>query len=82
MTTSMAPIAPGEIVWLALRYGNRSGLKERPCVVLSTQTHNYKRREIVVMGLSSKVERLRWNECLLNDFVSAGLDMPSSLVMG
>jgi mRNA interferase MazF len=67
----------GEIVLLPFPYTDQSGVKRRPALILSADTYNLRRTDLIVAPITSNVTGRQPDDTLLHDWASAGLPKPS-----
>ena len=67
----------GDIVLVPFPFSNQTATKKRPAVVVSSSLYNEKTNDIVIIAVTSKVEKhTDVGECLIADWQSAGLLKP------
>ena len=70
----------GDIVLVPFPFSNQAATKKRPAVVISSSLYNEKTNDIVIIAVTSKVEKhAEVGECLVADWQSAGLLKPSAV---
>ena len=73
----MSPATPfrfGDVVLVPFPFSDQSGSKKRPTVVVSGSRYNARRRDIVIMALTSQVRQpLDFDEAMVADWQLAGL---------
>lgn len=70
----------GEVVLVPFPFTDQSGTKKRPAVVVSSNTYNASRRDIVIMAITSQVRTpLGFGEAMVGDWKAAGLVKASVL---
>ena len=63
-----------DVLLVPFPFTDQSGTKKRPAVVVSSSGYNTKRRDIVIMAITSQVrEPLGFGEAMVADWQSAGL---------
>lgn len=68
----------GDVVLVPFPFTDQSGGKKRPAVVVSSAAYNEKRRDLVIMAITSQVRTpLDFVEAQIADWQSAGLIKPS-----
>lgn len=61
-------------------FSDQTAIKKRPAVVISSSLYNEKTNDVVIIAVTSKVERSSdIGECLIADWQSAGLLKPSAV---
>ena len=64
----------GEVVLVPFPFTDQSGSKKRPAVVVSSTGYNARRRDIMIMAITSQVRTpLGFGEAMVADWQSAGL---------
>jgi mRNA interferase MazF len=70
----------GEVVLVPFPFTDQSGTKKRPAAIVSSNTYNARRRDIVIMAITSQVRQpLGFGEALIADWQAAGLVKQSVL---
>jgi mRNA interferase MazF len=70
----------GDIVLVPFPFSNQTATKKRPAVVISSSLYNEKTNDVVIIAVTSKVEKnIDVGECFTADWQSAGLLKPSSV---
>jgi mRNA interferase MazF len=70
----------GDIVLVPFPFSNQTATKKRPAVVISSSLYNERTNDIVIIAVTSKVEKpAEVGECLIADWQSAGLLKPSAV---
>lgn len=69
----------GDIVLVEFIFSGQNGSKRRPALVLSTETYNKSRQELVIVAITSNIERRLFSETILKDWKYAGLLHPSTV---
>jgi mRNA interferase MazF len=69
----------GDVVLVPFPFTNQTASKKRPAVVVSSNTYNERRHDVIVMAITSQVLRPAGaiGEVLLDDWKGAGLPKPS-----
>lgn len=81
MTPSSTPCERGDIVFVRVRFSDDSGAKRRPALVVSVGEVHEARADALIMPLTTRVDTIRFGDCLLSDWRQAGVPRPS-LVKG
>ncbi len=64
----------GNVVLVPFPFTNQSGTKKRPAVIVSSNAYNAKRRDLIIMAITSQVRTpLGFGEALVADWQTAGL---------
>ena len=70
----------GDVVLVPFPFSNQTATKKRPAVVISSSLYNEKTNDVVIIAVTSKVEKSAMvGECLIADWQSAGLLKPSAV---
>ena len=78
--TNSSRFSFADVVLVPFPFTDQSGTKKRPAVVVSSPSYNGKRRDIVIMAVSSQVRTpLGLGEAMINDWQAAGLIKASVL---
>ncbi|MHB1696848.1 MAG: type II toxin-antitoxin system PemK/MazF family toxin [bacterium] len=76
----MTAFKRGDIVLVPFPFSDQTAIKKRPAVVISSDSHNNSSLDVVIMAVTSKVEKhSNAGDCPINDYKSAGLLKPSSI---
>lgn len=67
----------GDVVLLEVEFSDGVGSKLRPALIISDNSYNKARDEIVVSGITSNVERKYFGDTEISTRVKAGLKVPS-----
>lgn len=68
----------GDVVLVPFPFTDQSGGKKRPAVVVSSAIYNEKRRDLVIMAITSRIRSpLDFGDAPVIDWQSAGLLKPS-----
>ncbi len=64
----------GDVVLVPFPFTNQSGAKKRPAVIVSSNAYNTKRRDLIILAITSQVRiPLGFGEALVADWQAAGL---------
>jgi mRNA interferase MazF len=75
-----ARFAFGDVLLVPFPFTNQAGAKQRPTVVVSSNTYNAQRPDLVIMAITSQIRQpLAQGEALLADWQGAGLIKASVL---
>lgn len=70
----------GNIVLVPFPFTDQTTTKKRPAVVISSNSYNTTSPDIVIMAITSQIEKsFGIGECLIKDWKDAGLLKPSSI---
>lgn len=76
----MTAFKRGDIVLVPFPFSDQTAIKKRPAVIISSDNHNNSSLDVVIMAVTSKVEKYsNTGDCHINDYKSAGLLKPSSI---
>lgn len=67
----------GDVVLLPFPYTDQSGSKRRPALVLSTDTYNLRRADVIVAPITINLSTGQADDTTLTDWAAAGLHKPS-----
>ena len=70
----------GDILLVPFPFSDQTATKKRPAVVVSSNMYNDGSNDIVIMAVTSRIEKpVGIGECLIGDWEVAGLLMPSAI---
>ena len=70
----------GDVVLVPFPFSNQTTTKKRPSVIVSSNVYNNTSSDIVIMAITGKTGKtFTIGECLIEDWQSAGLLMPSAI---
>jgi len=70
----------GDVVLVPFPFTDQSGVKKRPAVIVSNSRYNARRRDVIIMAITSQVRApLGFGESLVCDWQAAGLIKASVL---
>jgi len=70
----------GDVVLVPFPFTDQSGTKKRPAVIVSSRSYHARRRDLIIMAITSQVRSpLAFAEALVTDWQVAGLIKPSVL---
>jgi mRNA interferase MazF len=67
----------GDVVLVSFIFSDESGAKRRPAIVVSTEDYHQERQEVVIVAVTSNIDRLLPGDCLVANWQKAGLLYPS-----
>jgi len=68
----------GEIVLVPFPFSDRSKMKKRPAVVISSDDYNKQSYDIIIMAITSRISKKpQTGECIITDWNRCGLLKPS-----
>ena len=77
---SMTGFKFGDIVLVPFPFTNQSAAKKRPAVVISSDTYQRERPDLIIMAVTSQVRTaLTVGEIIVSDWQGAGLLKPSAI---
>ena len=80
MTLSMTAYKRGDVVLVLFPFSDQTTTKKRPAVVVSSNLYNNASSDIVIMAITSKIDKTTdIGECLITDWQIAGLLKPSAI---
>ena len=70
----------GDIILVPFPFSNQTDAKKRPAAVISSDAYNSVSSDIIIIAITSRVnEIISPEECLIEDWESAGLLKPSAI---
>ncbi|WP_415878831.1 type II toxin-antitoxin system PemK/MazF family toxin [Methylomonas sp. TEB] len=70
----------GDVVLVAFPFTNLQATKKRPAVIVSRQSYQQNRPDVILMAITSQIRQpLTTGEAILQDWQAAGLAKPSVL---
>ncbi|MCP5409659.1 MAG: type II toxin-antitoxin system PemK/MazF family toxin [Chromatiaceae bacterium] len=70
----------GDVVLVGFPFTNLQTIKKRPAVVISSQSYQQNRPDVILMAVTSQIRQpLATGEAILTDWQAAGLAKPSVL---
>jgi len=73
----MTEFRRGDIVLVGFVFSDESGKKQRPALVVSSDTYQLNRQEAIIVAITSKIERRLLGDQLIADWQESGLLFPS-----
>ena len=68
----------GDIVLVPFPFTDQSAVKKRPAVIVSSDTYNSKRPDIIIMAVTSQMQSASYfGDIIVNNWQNAGLLKPS-----
>ena len=68
----------GDIVLVPFPFTDQSAIKKRPAVIVSSDTYNSKRPDIIIMAVTSQMQSASYfGDIIVNNWQNAGLLKPS-----
>ena len=70
----------GDIILVPFPFTDQSTTKKRPAVVISTETYNQKRPDLIIMAVTSQIKPASViGEAIIQEWQAAGLLKPSAI---
>lgn len=70
----------GDIVLVPFPFTDQSAMKKRPAVVVSSQTYNTERPDLIILAVTSQIRPSNnFGEVIVNQWQQAGLLKPSAI---
>lgn len=67
----------GDIVLVSFIFSNETGAKQRPALIVSADTYNNARQEIIISAITGRTDRILTGDYLVKHWKAAGLLAPS-----
>lgn len=67
----------GDIVLVSFIFSDETGAKQRPALIVSADTYNNARQEIIISAITSRTDRILTGDYLVKNWKAAGLLAPS-----
>ena len=67
----------GDVVLISFIFADETGAKQRPAVIISSDTYHQQRQEAIISAITSKTDRILVGDYLINYWQEAGLLFPS-----
>lgn len=68
----------GDVVLVPFPFSDQTGIKKRPAIVVSSQAYQQRRRDLIIMAVSSQIRATPdFGEFTVRDWKKAGLIKPS-----
>ncbi|MDD9898607.1 MAG: type II toxin-antitoxin system PemK/MazF family toxin [Candidatus Melainabacteria bacterium] len=68
----------GDIIICQFPFTDNSSSKKRPAVVISSDSYNQSKEDLIILAITSKVDKLLEHEELIEEWDDAGLFKPSA----
>ncbi len=78
MTLSTTRYRRGDVVLVDYVFAGRPGSKHRPALIISSNTYNQRRQDIILAGITSRARNLP-GDTSLEEWEAAGLVKPSTV---
>ena len=63
----------GEVVLVNFPFSSNLGIKKRPAVIISKSEFNDKKDDLILLAITSQINKLTIGEALINEWQNAGL---------
>jgi len=73
----MTSYSRGDVVLVSFVFADETGAKQRPAVIISSDTYHQQRQEAIISAITSKVDRMLVGDYLINNWRESGLLFPS-----
>ena len=67
----------GDVVLVTVVFADKTGVKLRPAVIVSSEAYHSGRDEVIIEAISSRTDRILLGNYLIKDWRRAGLLFPS-----
>ena len=67
----------GDTVLVSFIFSDETGAKQRPALIVSADTYNNARQEIIISAITSRTDRILTGDYLVKNWKAAGLLAPS-----
>ncbi len=68
----------GDVVLISFIFADETGAKQRPAVIVSSDTYHKQRQEAIISAITSKTDRILVGDHLISYWQEAGLLFPST----
>jgi len=73
----MTNYSRGDVVLVSFVFADKTGAKQRPAVIISSDIYHQQRQETIISAITSRIDRILISDYLLNAWQEAGLLYPS-----
>ena len=73
----MTSFSRGDVVLIGFVFADEAGVKQRPAVIISSDTYHQKRQEAIISAITSRTDRILVGDHLISAWQEAGLLFPS-----
>ena len=73
----MTTYSRGNVVLISFVFADEGGVKQRPAVIISSDTYHRRRREAIISAITSRIDRVLVGDHPISDWRAAGLLFPS-----
>ena len=67
----------GDVVLVRFIFSDETGERQRPAVIVSSDTYHQSRQEAIIVAITSRTDRILVGDHLISDWQEAGLLFPS-----
>ena len=67
----------GDVVLVRFIFSDETGERQRPAVIVSSDTYHQSRQEAIIAAITSRTDRILVGDHLISDWQEAGLLFPS-----
>jgi len=73
----MTKYSRGNVVLVSFVFADETGVKQRPAVIISSDTYHQQRQEAIISAITSRIDRILVGDHVINDWREARLLFPS-----
>jgi len=73
----MTKYSRGDVVLVSFVFADETRVKQRPAVIISSDTYYQQRQEAIISAITSRIDRILVGDHVINDWREAGLLFPS-----
>jgi mRNA interferase MazF len=73
----MTTFSRSDVVLISFVFTDEAGMKQRPAVIISSDTYHNRRREAIISAITSRIDRVLVGDHLISAWREAGLLFPS-----
>ena len=73
----MTDYSRGDVVLISFVFTDKTGVKQRPAVIVSSDAYHQGRQEAIMAAITSRTDRILVGDHLIKDWQAAGLLFPS-----
>lgn len=67
----------GDVLLVDFSFSEGTGSKKRPALIISSDNYHKKRQEVIIMAITSNINRVLFGDTKINKWKEAGLLFPS-----
>ena len=67
----------GDMLLVDFSFSEGAGSKKRPALIISSDNYHKKRQEVIIMAITSNIDRVLFGDTRINQWKEAGLLFPS-----